>query len=453
MPSVLLINYLFPPFGGVGVQRVLSLAKYLPSQGFDVHVLTPRNPASVGKDLKLLAQVPPEVKVHRTVTLDVPWGLKKALKKIVVNKSATPSNSTGSTGKPSRLVQFVNDLLLPDPQVLWVPIAIPAAKHIVREHNIDAVIATVPSFSTLLIGNAVKKAFPRAAFISDFRDEWITYYIDTLAANRSPRARACAIAVERTTAELSDFVVAVTEAARREIRSRYPEMPESKFRLVTNGYDPDAFRDFSPRPNTTGKTLLTYTGTLYKPADPTPLFEALDTLPAPLRSSLLLRFIGHVEGAPYRAMLEAHRDISEHKGFLPQRDALKVVEETDYLLLIWHDTLNVPGKFYDYLGTGKPILALADPRGDLWKMMERTNAGWCADVRDKNAICTLLESAHQRKEFLSASYRPNREVIAQYARPELVAQYGRVLREAIASVTEASGSATLKAGVGIELVH
>ena len=42
--KILLISYLFPPVGGIGVQRALSLAKYLPQSGFEVYVLkaTPR---------------------------------------------------------------------------------------------------------------------------------------------------------------------------------------------------------------------------------------------------------------------------------------------------------------------------------------------------------------------------------------------------------------------------
>jgi hypothetical protein len=39
------------------------------------------------------------------------------------------------------------------------------------------------------------------------------------------------------------------------------------------------------------------------------------------------------------------------------------MNETDYVLLINHDPLNVAGKFYDYIGGGKPILAAVHPDG------------------------------------------------------------------------------------------
>src|SRR4051794_9334077 len=41
--NILIISYLFPPVGGIGVQRALSMAKYLPACGFNVHILKATN--------------------------------------------------------------------------------------------------------------------------------------------------------------------------------------------------------------------------------------------------------------------------------------------------------------------------------------------------------------------------------------------------------------------------
>ena len=81
--NVLLITFSFPPAGGVGVLRALSLAKYLPENGIRVDVLAARNAPAVGKDSALLRQVPESVTVHRTWTLDLPFWLRKAVKKVV----------------------------------------------------------------------------------------------------------------------------------------------------------------------------------------------------------------------------------------------------------------------------------------------------------------------------------------------------------------------------------
>ena len=59
--NVLLITFSFPPAGGVGVLRALSLAKYLPESKVRVDVLTARNAPAVGRDEQLvMSAVGPE---------------------------------------------------------------------------------------------------------------------------------------------------------------------------------------------------------------------------------------------------------------------------------------------------------------------------------------------------------------------------------------------------------
>src|ERR1700733_8278316 len=93
--NVLLVVYAFPPAGGVGTLRAASLARYLPAEGIQLDVLTTRNPSSVGTDHALLAQIPPEVTVHRTMTLDLPFGIKKKLKSLVTGARPPSTQAAG----------------------------------------------------------------------------------------------------------------------------------------------------------------------------------------------------------------------------------------------------------------------------------------------------------------------------------------------------------------------
>jgi hypothetical protein len=85
--NVLLITYSFPPAGGVGVLRAASLARYLPSAGIRLDVLTTRNAATVGADSALLRDIPSEVTVHRSLTVDLPFAVRKRLKHLVSRSS------------------------------------------------------------------------------------------------------------------------------------------------------------------------------------------------------------------------------------------------------------------------------------------------------------------------------------------------------------------------------
>ena len=144
--NVLLVTYSFPPAGGVGVLRAASLARYLPAEDIRLDVLTTRNASAVGTDSTLLNEIPADVTIHRTVTLDLPFGLKKWIKKVIVGRRSPNTSAVipAATGKPNFLKKALQDFLLPDPQVTWLPVLSRAATRLIRSLNIDLVLVTVP---------------------------------------------------------------------------------------------------------------------------------------------------------------------------------------------------------------------------------------------------------------------------------------------------------------------
>lgn len=159
--NVLLVSYSFPPAGGVGVLRAASLARYFPAEGIRLDVLTARNASAVGADAALLEEIPAEVRVYRTVTLDLPFGLKKWIKKLIAGrKSSKVAAATGPAVRPNLLKRALQDVLLPDPQVTWLPVLTRAARRIVRQRDIDLVLVTVPPFSSTRLIERLRKEFP-----------------------------------------------------------------------------------------------------------------------------------------------------------------------------------------------------------------------------------------------------------------------------------------------------
>jgi len=234
--NVLLVTYSFPPAGGVGVLRAASLARYFPAEGIRLDVLTTRNASAVGADTALLKEIPAEVEIHRTITLDLPFGIKKHIKKLITGQKPSTSAAAASAGKPSFLKRVLQDLLLPDPQVTWLPVLTRAARKIVRNRNIDLVLITVPPFSSVLLVERLRAGFPHLPIVIDFRDEWLSTTINLVSFSRSQRAQQVARNAEAIAVANATGVVAVTEAARREIRARYPKEPDSKFHLIPNGF-------------------------------------------------------------------------------------------------------------------------------------------------------------------------------------------------------------------------
>jgi hypothetical protein len=430
---ILIISYLFPPAGGIAVQRALSLAKYLPASGFEVHVLRAGNAAAPVTDPGLRRQVPYEVSVHSAFTPEINFWLRHAVwtwlsgcRKGSATTQASPHSSplASSRGLKGLVKKLIRKILCPEPEVLWFPFAIREAIRIVQRHAIDVVMVTVPPFSVFLVGNALKRRFPHLTYVADFRDEWISFYLKDFEFQSSGGTRRRALQIERDTVESADLVVAVTKSSLREIQNRYPGQPDEKFRCISNGFDPEAFKDYRTRQNREKRLIVTHVGTVYKTASPRYYLDALDELPEEIRSGIETRFVGRIDEAE-RQQFEGRKSIVKMLGFMPQAEALRAMEETDCLLLTMTNEISVPGKLYEYLAARKPIIALSPEGGEVYELISGIRAGWCVDHRERAAIQSLMRRIYLQKVTLTCveSRIPDPEVVRQYERPQLIAAY------------------------------
>jgi glycosyltransferase involved in cell wall biosynthesis len=424
--------------------RASSLARYFPGEDIRVDVLTARNAAAVGIDLALLSDIPSDVTVHRTLTLDLPFGAKKALKRLVSGaRKGGGQQAAAETGGERRNLfsRVLAHFLVPDPQVTWLPVLTRAARRTIKQRQIDLVLITVPPFSSILLVEQLRKEFPDLPIVIDFRDEWLTTTFDLVSFlfSKGERARRIAEQTENSGIKNATAIVTVTEAARQKIRSRYPQQPAEKFHLIPNGFDATKLVPSSaPKPATRGrKVIVTHLGTLYASTDPTVLVDALKSLPPEISSALQLRFIGHIEEPRFRNALLEFGGMVQLVGFLPQRDALKMMDETDYVLIINHDPLNVGGKFYDYIGSGKPIIGAVHREGETRRLLEDLRAGWWADINDESGLRQLFVDAVGRLESLHTMFQPDQERIALYERKALARRYAELLKSI--APTTASG--------------
>jgi len=430
------------------VLRAASLARYFPAEEIRLDVLTARNASAVGSDSALLDEIPSKVNLHRTVTLDLPFGIKKWIKKLI--SRGTPGIHTvggdATSGSPGLLRRVLQDALLPDPQVTWLPVLTRAARRVIQERKIDLVLITVPPFSSVLLVEKLRREFPRLPIVIDFRDEWLSTTIGLVSFSRSERALKVARNAEASAVTNATAVVAVTEAARREIRSRYPQEPESKFHLLPNGFDATRLPNIAPpevmrNGGQAGRILLTYVGSIYGSTEPTSLVQALQSLPDEIKFRFRLRFIGHIEETRFRETLLQLGEMVELKGYLPQREALAAMSETDYVLLITHDRLNVAAKFYDYIGAGKPILGVVHPEGEVRRLLEELRAGWWAGNCDIEGIRRLFVDVAAGGNSLLNEFQPDLGKIAQYERKVLAQRYAGLLHSIAGRARERGSSA------------
>jgi glycosyltransferase involved in cell wall biosynthesis len=445
-PKVLLISFLFPPNGGVAVLRALSFARYFPAQGVELHVLKCGNASGPVKDPTLLRQVPGSVQLHNAYYPEIPFELKQAAWRILgrsKSKPQAPSGAAEATAKPSAnarsgslLQRGIKRILSPEPEVLWVPFALRKARRIIRKYGINTVLVTAPPFSTFLVGNRLKKDFPGLKLISDFRDDWLGFYLRDFEFQGGDFARQQAIRIERETAESSDLVVAVTPTTAERMQARYPDLPPSRFAMIPNGYEPESLpdlrrdRDPAKAKAVSRKIVVVHTGTVYKATSVRRYLDALDELPAPVRDRFETRLVGRVT-AEEASLLTSRKSTVKQLGFLPQKEALQTLADADYALVLMTDEATRPQKLLEYLGMGKPVLAIGKQGGEMERLLSETGGGWCVDASDREAIKALLTQAADGT--LLKTFQPNRKAIERYQRPQIAGEYVRQIEALLAN--------------------
>ncbi len=354
MRRLLVFSYYFPPLGLGGTQRIAKFVKYLPQYGWQPTVITVKPIAYWAEDESLLADTA-AAHVVRTESFD-PQRLMAKLGRLRLSVD----KESGASRLNRRLL---SRLLVPDVKLLWTPHAAAAAAKLLRRSRYDAVLTTSPPHSVHLIGRLIAGRYG-LPWVADFRDGWAGSHVvsEPTAAVRRRNER-----LQRLVVESADAVVACSEGIAASLCPR-PDMRD-KFRVITNGFDPEDFTA-APVRRREGVFTLCYSGTINPWAPPRPFLKALAWATAQrpsLRDTLRVFFVGldmtgelaagmsEFDAAP---MIQAlgHRPHTEAVGMLASADALLLMAEARPV-----DTF-VPGKTFEYIGSRKPIFVLSNSR-------------------------------------------------------------------------------------------
>ena len=115
---------------------------------------------------------------------------------------------------------------------------------------------------------------------------------------------------------------------------------------------------------------------------------------------------------------------------IPHTQVLAGYGSTDLQLLVLAHTAiapgNLPGKFFEYLASGKPILGIGPVNGDASEILNQTKAGVIVERTDTAGIKAALLSYYQNwKEGITI----NSSAIDKYSRKHLTYKLIEVLEE------------------------
>ncbi|MBD2501507.1 glycosyltransferase [Anabaena azotica] len=368
---VLIISPHFPPINAPDHQRVRMSLPYLAQFGWEAHILTVRPDSVEGINDPLLEKtVPQEIPVTSTGALPIQQTRKFGL---------------GSLGLRS------------------FPYLLQAGNRLLQQQKFDLLYFSTTIFNSMALGPIWQRRFG-IPYVLDFQDPWLSDYYEKPNAGRPPGGRLKyefsqlqAKLLEPITLSSVSHVISVSPAYPQILQQRYPQLRPEQFTVLPFGAPEQDFASlpaievqqkiFNPHD---GKRHWVYVG---RGGDDMAL--ALRALFLSIQcdrrqnpqvwESVRLHFIG-TSYAPKELALKTVEPIaqelgiadlvSEHPERIPYFEALKVLTDSDAILLIGsNDSTYTASKLYPCILARKPILAIFHHQSSVIDILKQCQAG------------------------------------------------------------------------------
>ena len=445
MKNILVISYLFPPAGNVGVLRTVRFVSRLPEFGWQPIVLTASNAKVPNLEPSLVSKIRSDVSVVKCPSFE--W--------LNSGKRVDRNGETLQLGLLSRAIRkFPSDfwryVAAPDEKIGWVPFAVRAGARIIKQQPVDAIYVSGKPFSSFLIGEKLSRRFG-IPWVMDLRDLW------TLNPRIRPKNRLHGFVnprLERRLVRNAALVVANTPGNRIDFVESFPECPAEKFVAITNGYDEDDFVNINGKKY--DRFTIGYSGTLYcgkgsarnkdvyDTYSPRYLFQALTELfredpEMANRTELLFTGSSCNKIGPFVAEYGLESNVRS-LGWVTYADSLEVVKRSHLVPLLLSSGQDsagwIPSKLFQFLGAGTPILALV-PEGDVANIVRETSGGTVVAVNNVEQIKMAIREAYLGYKVGRTHCDSRQDVVERYESRQLTAQLTEALHRICPRLREA----------------
>lgn len=381
---VLLFAYFFPPLGGPGVQRPCKMVKYFKNSGILTDVITVKNIQFHSYDDSMSEECRADSTL-RTFTAD-PMGILYILRKLSKQKTNKLYFQTGEKKK-----KLIRALFPIDEKILWLPFALYSGIKAVLQKKHDYVMATIGPY-TSGVAAYFTSIITGKPLIIDYRDHWtINRYLFYATSVHKQISES----MERNILKRAKIITVVSNTMKEELITKFGSHLRKKISVMYNGWDANDFKEEVERDD--DKLVFSYVGNFYGNRSPEFLVNALKELKAEdkLPENILFRFVGNffIEWMNMLSCPELNGVIE----ILPQvnhKEAVGIMQKSDVLILFIATASGknvLTGKIFEYLRTGKEILAMVPRQGDAEKLLKTENY---------NHICTMEDVKEIKKQIL-----------------------------------------------------
>jgi glycosyltransferase involved in cell wall biosynthesis len=439
MPHVLVVAYHFPPVGGAGVQRISKFIKYLENYNYFCTVIRGPVNGKVENDKTLLADIPKTCKI---VNVDENINNYKInfIKKVIVK------------------LKFTNKF-----SYWWNEQVLKKGAELTSEFKFDLIFCTMSPFESAKPVCLLSKK-TGVPWVADLRDPWaldevfvyssfLHRYIDKVKMYRSLNS--------------AERIIMNTPTAMKICKRVFPKITQKKVVSITNGYDSE---DFVFQKGIENKKfqivhagfLHTETGfevrrkkkyyQLFGKIMPGVdflsrshyyLLKAIEQLimnKPNLKENIEIVLVGSLSSID-KEIVDAStvKNLFKFKGYLGHAETIKMLINSDLLFLPMHipgkqkRASIVPGKTYEYMATGRPILA-AVPEGDARDFLKKRGNVYVCSPNDVVAITKAIQDVYENKFNNKLISKWDEDYVAQFERNELTKKLARLFNDILMGV-------------------
>lgn len=373
MKKVLFVTYFWPPSGKATVHWPLHIIKYLPEHDWQPLVLTAEEDAFSHTDKSLLKEIDKNVKVIRTKSWD-PFNFYFKFIGRSKNDPMAASETISKTNKniTHRISIWIRmNLFIPDARAGWYFPGTSKAKRFLKKEKIDAVVSIGPPHTGHLIAKKISKKFS-IPHIPVFIDPWvdIVYYKNF---KRSALTLKLDNYFEKSVLKNAASAVFVTSTMKTDYIKKY-DFLKDKSHVLYWGYNEDSFKNIFPT-KAADEIIIMHAGNIFDYQNIPAFWEKIER-EIKNGEKIKIRFIGTVSPGIKKAIKENDlEEFTEYLGFLPYNEMLKELQKATCLLVCATERRHVPGKLFEYLRMGKPIIAFGDDNQEVGNIIKSANAG------------------------------------------------------------------------------
>jgi hypothetical protein len=392
MFKVLVISYYFPPMGLSGVQRVLKFVKYMKDYNWEPTVITTGNPKYYSYD-KYLYDEAENLKIR-----------------ILRTEHFNPDSIFSDLKNPKMSAEFIRKIksricqtfFIPDNKKGWSKKVFFIAKNLLEKEKFDIIFVSGPPFSSFIVAAKLSQMFDISLFV-DYRDLWTNNPFGFIP---SPLHKYLHKKKEYYVLKTADKIITVNRKIKEKIINTFKFLNYEDVMIIPHGYDIADFANVTPEPKLNSKLKLLFTGVFYEYFTPKYFLKAFKelTIERPdVAENIELHFAGQLrkENKKIIRKLGLIAYIKDH-GLLDHEANIKKIISSDILWFMVgrdknSDSIST-GKLFEYIGSGKPIIACV-PDGAAKSAAQEYGAAFITEPDDIIHIKeTLIEVYNLYKE-------------------------------------------------------